>query len=328
MMNARRRCQLLTSLFLVGLTCACVVLTKDRFVTRWQDLTPRQATNRIESPGRRTTTAERKPESAGEPPKSRDPEPMDAMNPLMGYVGVPDESKELNLSCGACALVTGSGRMLNYKAGNEIDQADCVIRMNEGPVEGYEKNVGSKTTLRVMAYPSIFYVALDAGIFVGNYKLLVWGPSKEMDAKTGKTYPKVKSLQARHPNLEIYKLTERRMLYGDRVFEAETGLPREKSGTWLSTGWWTIIVAMEICDVIKVYGMIPENYCRNHPDDQTFYHYFTGGRFRMEDYKECKYQKEQQNLASGSHKYLTEKAIFARWAPLNNITFLNPSWDL
>ncbi|KAI8483662.1 hypothetical protein Bbelb_386000 [Branchiostoma belcheri] len=306
-MNARRRCRLLTSLFLVVLTCACVVLTKDRFVAGRQDLTPRQATNRIESPGRRTTTAERKPESAGEPPKTRDPEPMDAKNPLMGYVGVPDESKQLNLSCGACALVTGSGRMLNYKAGNEIDQADCVIRMNEGPVVGYEKHVGSKTTLRVMAHPSIF--------FQGNGR------------QDRENLPK-SALQARHPNLEIYKLTEHRMLYGDRVFEAETGLPREKSGTWLSTGWWTIMVAMEICDVIKVYGMIPENYCRNHPDDQTFYHYFTGGRFRMEDYKECKYQKEQQNLASGSHKYLTEKAIFARWAPLNNITFLNPSWDL
>ncbi|XP_019639888.1 PREDICTED: alpha-N-acetyl-neuraminyl-2,3-beta-galactosyl-1,3-N-acetyl-galactosaminide alpha-2,6-sialyltransferase-like [Branchiostoma belcheri] len=327
-MNTRRRCWLLTSLFLVGLTCACVFLTTDRFVTKWQDFSPRQTADRKESSERRTTTPERSPESAGEPPKTRDPEPMDAVNPLKGYVGVPDESKQLNLSCGACALVTGSGRMLNYKAGNEIDQADCVIRMNEGPVVGYEKHVGSKTTLRVIAHPSILYVALDAAILEGNYKVLVWGPSKEMDAKTGKTYPKVTSLQDRHPNLQVYKLTEDKIRYGDRVFEAETGLPREKSGTWLSTGWWTVLVAMEICDVIKVYGMIPEGYCRNHPDDQTFYHYFTGRRYRMEDYKECAYQNEQQDFRGGSHKYLTEKAIFARWAPLNNITFINPSWDL
>eukprot|EP00058_Branchiostoma_floridae_P005525 XP_002591013.1 hypothetical protein BRAFLDRAFT_119083 [Branchiostoma floridae] len=178
-------------------------------------------------------TPERTPESVIEHPKPRDPEPIDLINPLKGYVGVPDESKHLNLSCSVCALVTGSGRMLSYKAGNEIDQADCVIRMNEGPVLGYEKHVGSKTTLRVMCFRSIYIAPINADIYKGNSTLLGWGPPRDMDAKTGKAYQKLTELQKSHPDMEVFKITEERMQYSDKVFEKESGRARSAYRTIL-----------------------------------------------------------------------------------------------
>ncbi|XP_078582066.1 alpha-N-acetyl-neuraminyl-2,3-beta-galactosyl-1,3-N-acetyl-galactosaminide alpha-2,6-sialyltransferase-like [Branchiostoma floridae x Branchiostoma japonicum] len=339
----RRSGFIVTSLLLGGLTYA--LLTTEMFITR-RDTTSQQTKDHGEAPETHVTpertpethvtpertpethvTPERTPESVIEHPKPRDPEPIDLINPLKGYVGVPSESKQLNLSCGVCALVTGSGRMLNYKAGNEIDQADCVIRMNEGPVLGYEKHVGSKTTLRVMCFRSIYIAPINAAIYKGNSTLLGWGPPRDMDPKQGKAYQKLRELQKSHPDMEVFKITEERMQYADRVFEKASGRARKGTNTWLSTGWFTMMVAMEICDVIKVYGMASEDYCRNHPGDQTAYHYFTGARYRMEDYKECSYQNWEQNARAGGHRYLTEKSIFAHWAPLNNITFLNPSWD-
>lgn len=38
--------------------------------------------------------------------------------------------------------------------------------------------------------------------------------------------------------------------------------PREKSHSWLSTGWFTMVIAVELCDHVHVYGMVPPDYCR------------------------------------------------------------------
>lgn len=47
-------------------------------------------------------------------------------------------------------LIGNSGLMLTKEWGEEIDKYDIVIRFNHGPTNGYEKYVGSKTTLRLV----------------------------------------------------------------------------------------------------------------------------------------------------------------------------------
>lgn len=37
---------------------------------------------------------------------------------------------------------------------------------------------------------------------------------------------------------------------------------RKRSNSWLSTGWFTMAIAVEICDRINVYGMIPPEFCK------------------------------------------------------------------
>jgi hypothetical protein len=48
------------------------------------------------------------------------------------------------------SIVGNSGLMLTKEWGAEIDKSDIVVRFNHAPTEGYEKYVGSKTTLRVV----------------------------------------------------------------------------------------------------------------------------------------------------------------------------------
>lgn len=43
----------------------------------------------------------------------------------------------------------GSGIVLNYEHGQDIDKHDMVFRFNSAPTKGYEKHVGSKTTHRI-----------------------------------------------------------------------------------------------------------------------------------------------------------------------------------
>jgi len=37
---------------------------------------------------------------------------------------------------------------------------------------------------------------------------------------------------------------------------------RVQSGSYLSTGWFTLILAMDACYGIHVYGMINDTYCK------------------------------------------------------------------
>lgn len=39
-------------------------------------------------------------------------------------------------------------------------------------------------------------------------------------------------------------------------------LSRKSSNSWLSTGWFTMAIALELCDRINVYGMVPPDFCR------------------------------------------------------------------
>lgn len=38
---------------------------------------------------------------------------------------------------------------------------------------------------------------------------------------------------------------------------------RRQSGSFLSTGWFTMILALELCEEIVVYGMVSDSYCRS-----------------------------------------------------------------
>ncbi|XP_069488273.1 lactosylceramide alpha-2,3-sialyltransferase isoform X2 [Ambystoma mexicanum] len=54
--------------------------------------------------------------------------------------------------CKRC-IVLGSGSILHgLQIGQAVDQFDIVIRLNNAPVKGFEKDVGNKTTIR-MTYP-------------------------------------------------------------------------------------------------------------------------------------------------------------------------------
>uniref|UniRef100_UPI0037E8F029 ST3 beta-galactoside alpha-2,3-sialyltransferase 3a isoform X2 n=1 Tax=Semicossyphus pulcher TaxID=241346 RepID=UPI0037E8F029 len=57
-----------------------------------------------------------------------------------------------SLSCKTCIIVGNGGILVNKSLGQRIDEFDVVIRLNEAPVKGFEKDVGSKTTMRI-TYP-------------------------------------------------------------------------------------------------------------------------------------------------------------------------------
>ncbi|XP_038634718.1 uncharacterized protein LOC119954013 [Scyliorhinus canicula] len=63
---------------------------------------------------------------------------------------MPDEIDRLK--CKRCVIVGNGNTLRNSSIGQTINEYDVVIRLNNAPVRGYEKDVGNKTTLRIF-YP-------------------------------------------------------------------------------------------------------------------------------------------------------------------------------
>ncbi|KAL1022670.1 hypothetical protein UPYG_G00030780 [Umbra pygmaea] len=56
------------------------------------------------------------------------------------------------LDCKKCIIVGNGGILANKSMGARIDEYDVIVRLNEAPVRGYEKDVGCRTTMRI-TYP-------------------------------------------------------------------------------------------------------------------------------------------------------------------------------
>ena len=62
------------------------------------------------------------------------------------------------MHCDKCAVVSSSGQLLHSNSGPEIDNATCVIRMNNAPTVDYEKDVGERTDIRLVCFRSIDFM--------------------------------------------------------------------------------------------------------------------------------------------------------------------------
>eukprot|EP00088_Acartia_fossae_P005196 TRINITY_DN12277_c0_g1_i1.p1 TRINITY_DN12277_c0_g1~~TRINITY_DN12277_c0_g1_i1.p1 ORF type:complete len:422 (-),score=82.13 TRINITY_DN12277_c0_g1_i1:397-1662(-) len=84
-----------------------------------------------------------------------------------------------NRTFNTCAVVTSAGSMKHAKLGQFIDDHDLVLRFNNAPTDEFAKDVGHKTTIRivnsqVVAKPHFKF--LESKIF-SNQVVIVWDPS-------------------------------------------------------------------------------------------------------------------------------------------------------
>lgn len=241
-----------------------------------------------------------------------------------GYIPVTG-NKTLKLRCGLCALITSSSHLLGSEIGSEIDETECTIRMNNAPTMGYERDIGNKTTLRVIAHSSVYKVMKKPQEFLNRSQdtvFVFWGPPKKMQNRRGGTFRLIQRVGSAFPNLSSYIVSPKRMQQFDDLFHRETGQDRKKSHTWLSTGWFTMVIAIELCNSVHVYGMVPPTHCSKPQHKRMPYHYY-----EPKGPDECSTFLGNEKVKKGSHhRFITEKDVFAHWAKLYNIVFSHPSW--
>ncbi|KAK2835637.1 hypothetical protein Q5P01_016121 [Channa striata] len=244
---------------------------------------------------------------------------------LEGYVGVMDH-KPLKMHCRTCALVTSSGQLTGSKRGEEIDHSECVIRMNDAPSIGYQQDVGRRTRLRVIAHSSLQRVMQNQQELLNMSQdavFIFWGPNSCMrrDGK-GHVYNNLRLLKQLLPKLKVYIISWIKMMRFDELFKKETGIDRKSSNSWLSTGWFTMAIALELCERINVYGMVPPDFCRSSSHPSMPYHYY-----EPLGPDECSmYLSHERSRRGSHHRFITEKKVFANWARTLNIHFYQPDW--
>ncbi|KAL4617416.1 alpha-N-acetyl-neuraminyl-2,3-beta-galactosyl-1,3-N-acetyl-galactosaminide alpha-2,6-sialyltransferase-like isoform X1 [Arapaima gigas] len=248
---------------------------------------------------------------------------------LRGYIRItPGKPYQfLDIHNKQCALVSSSGQMLKAGLGSIIDKEDFVIRMNNAPTLGFEHDVGSKTNLRVVSHTSVPLLLKNETYYFqqsASTIYVMWGPEKNMrhDGK-GRIFNALMKMAKKYPGAKLYAVTREKIQDCDNIFQNETGKNRMQSGAFLSTGFFTMILAMDICDNIQVYGMINDSYCRQVNHKRVPYHYYEKSRI-----DECRMYEAHEKARRGGHRFITEKAIYARWATQRNVHFKNPSWRL
>lgn len=132
------------------------------------------------------------------------------------------------MHCGSCSLVTSSGHLTGSGRGEEIDSAECVIRMNDAPSSrAFCPDVGRRTTLRVIAHSSMQRVLRSRHELLNSSHdtvFIFWGPSNYMrrDGK-GLIYNNLRQVL---PKLKVYIISWQKMLQFDDLFKKETGKDR------------------------------------------------------------------------------------------------------
>uniref|UniRef100_A0A8C9Z2F1 CMP-N-acetylneuraminate-beta-galactosamide-alpha-2,3-sialyltransferase 1 n=1 Tax=Sander lucioperca TaxID=283035 RepID=A0A8C9Z2F1_SANLU len=150
--------------------------------------------------------------------------------------------------CRTCAVVGNSGNLRRSHYGPLIDFQDVIIRMNAGHTEGYEADVGTRTTHRVM-YP-------ESSVDLDNTTHLVLAPFKILDFEWltkalttgfhGRSYAPVKSKIKSNMDL-VMVLNPAFMRYVHVMW-------LEKKGKYPSTGFLALILALHMCDEVSVFG--------------------------------------------------------------------------
>ncbi|XP_033097073.1 alpha-N-acetylgalactosaminide alpha-2,6-sialyltransferase 5-like [Anneissia japonica] len=231
-------------------------------------------------------------------------------------------NEALRFHCGHCAVVTNSGHLLNSSAGSRIDSTECVLRMNAAPTIGFEEDVGKRTTIRVIGHANIGKTQI---LESEEPKMVVipWLYVTNIDREKNVYFNIAKNLSVNHTGVEFYLFSEDKVNISEQIFKEETGINIWKEAhNWLSTGWMTMIFALDVCDRIDVYGIVPGDYCSKLTNWTTPYHYYDP-KFRSE----CGYYNASETRLIGGHKFITEKAIYAKWYQKYNLNFYHPTWD-
>uniref|UniRef100_A0A673AL78 CMP-N-acetylneuraminate-beta-galactosamide-alpha-2,3-sialyltransferase 1 n=1 Tax=Sphaeramia orbicularis TaxID=375764 RepID=A0A673AL78_9TELE len=147
-----------------------------------------------------------------------------------------------------CSVVGNSGNLKGTHYGPLIDSQDLVIRINRGQTRGFEEDVGTRTTHRIMYPESATDLDSTTHLVLFPFKIndIQWIIKATTTGYFGRSYAPVKR------NIQVNKDLVLVVNPAFMRYTHERGL--EKKGRYPSTGFMTVVLAIHICEEVHVFG--------------------------------------------------------------------------
>ena len=167
----------------------------------------------------------------------------------------------------SCAVVGNSGSLANGKFGEEIDHHSAVFRVHNAPTHRFEADVGSKTTYQIVdQFWSEQLMAAEGGPqearwLIEDAVLVFWSShSQETYVQMRQQFPAMDVVYLSLPFVHTYTEFARRIRkrIGDALHSDTSASSRGADGVAgdvMSSGWYALTMAQQVCRSVDVYGM-------------------------------------------------------------------------
>ncbi|XP_063306325.1 CMP-N-acetylneuraminate-beta-galactosamide-alpha-2,3-sialyltransferase 1 [Pelobates fuscus] len=172
--------------------------------------------------------------------------------------------------CRSCAVVGNSGNLKNSEYGAEIDDHDFILRMNHAPTTKYEADVGRKTTHHFVYPESVRDLQENVTMVLIPFKTLdlQWIVSALTNGTINFTYTSVpRRIKVKKEKILIYSPEFMKYIYDKWLLN---------HGRYPSTGLFSVIFALHVCDKVDIYGFGADSkgnwhhYWENNPSAGAF----------------------------------------------------------
>lgn len=203
---------------------------------------------------------------------SFDPE---IMSDLIRSVKLPLTNNSNSKRYSSCAVVGNSGILLKSEYGELIDSHEFVVRLNNARTTGFQRNVGSKTSVSFVNSNILHFCARRDGCFCHPYGvdvpivMYICQPVHFMDYTLCNSTHKA-ALIVTDPRFDV--LCARIVKYYSlKRFAEETGkslddwgVVRDGANFHYSSGMQAVMMALGVCDKVSVFGFGKSSLAKHH----------------------------------------------------------------